>query len=220
MENQISAEASIEVRRLGLSNLDGSWWWNLLGFRSVLGQLSTNTHPLSWYRFCLSFLSYVDVVAAECACLRGGRGRDHGTLVIPCNWPLGLRKGFEAEWGNLEGDPDTVGDQQSFLNRKIVGTTKSPINGENSIWPIRPCESGWNIMFMIRPGMGMNGESFGKGYVVIRVRAPPLAQSLLGGWTAWLEIRRSPSSWSSWDRLFGNIIHQTGWQWQRSANRF
>lgn len=51
-------------------------------------------------------------------------------------------------------------------------------------------------MFVIKPGMGMNGESFGNGYIVVGVRDPLLAQSLLRGWTA-SEILRSPSSWSS-----------------------
>lgn len=49
-------------------------------------------------------------------------------------------------------------------------------------------------MFVIKPGMGMNGESFGNGYMVVGVRDPLLAQSLLRSWTACVE---SPSSWSS-----------------------
>lgn len=66
----------------------------------------TPTHFLA-QRSCLSFLGYVDVLAAKCACLIGRHGRDlwepHGPLQLT-SWSL---EGLWAEWGKLGGVPDT-----------------------------------------------------------------------------------------------------------------
>lgn len=53
----------------------------------------------------------------------------------------------------------------------------------------------------------MNGEGFENGNMVVGVRDPLLAQSLPRGWAAWVEILRSPSSWSSLRQTLWDLIH-------------
>lgn len=79
----------------------------------------------------------------------------------------------------------------------MFGTAKGSVNGDYNTRPIRLCESGWNITCVIKLRMGLNGESFGKGLMVIKISYSFLAQSLLRGWTAYVEKPSIPSPWSS-----------------------
>lgn len=51
----------------------------------------------------------------------------------------------------------------------MFGIVKGFVNGDYNIRLIRFCEFGWNIICVIKFRMGLNGESFGKGFMVIKI---------------------------------------------------
>lgn len=139
---------------------------------------------------------YVDVVAAECACLTGRR--IYGSLR-PFAVDLLILEKSELTWNRvrkIRSSRHTVSEQQSFLNRRMVSTAKGPVNGDRNTWLIRPWESGWTITCVTKPRMGINGERFGKGHMGISASCL-LSPNLLRGRAACAELPSTPSSWSS-----------------------